>query len=682
MSDITFSPHVPSVIILLVFIISMLFAYIGFRVRAKGYILRTLTLLILIFSLLNPKIISENKVDIPDTVALIVDLSPSQEINDKHLLAQKMAKTIEDELKKNKNLEIRIKKIDGKNGTRVFQALSSLVGDIPRNRIAGAIIITDGQIHDVPKDMTTYNFKAPIHFLIAGNKEEKDRRLVIEDAPRFGIVGEEVAIAIKVEDEDSSSPNALVSVNINGDTTKTKSVAIGEKIILTLPLDKPGITNLNVSVEEGLEELTLNNNSAHITINAIRDRLRVMLVSGEPNMGLRSWRNLLNSDPSVDLMHFTILRPPKKQDLTPVGELSLIPFPTRELFQLNLKEFDLIIFDQYHLRGILPSNYLQNIVEYVVKGGALLDSTGPMYAGKYSLARTPLQNILPTEPTGKIITQEYIPSPTDEGVRHPVTSELINHIDYKNGWGPWYRIIEGVTLNGDVLLEDPQSRPLLILNRIGKGRVAQILSDQSWVWTKSANGKGPQAALLRRLIHWLMKEPELEENNLLATVNDNTIFITRTSLTNDNKPVEIISPSGLFSDIDLEDLGNGKQTGKINASEQGIWKLSYKNDMIDVLVGYENLIEFNDVRATDKLVKDLSKKTQGKVFWIKNDLENSLPKIKFTEKNRIHDNNTMQLIKNEQFFVKGIEQVSLAHWTILLILTILSIFITWYRESK
>ena len=244
MSDLTFYPHVPLVIILLVFIISMLFAYIGFRVGAKGYILRTLTLLILIFSLLNPKIISENKVDIPDTVALIVDLSPSQEINDKHLLAQQTAKIIEDELKKNKNLEIRIKKIDGRSGTRVFQALSSLLGDIPRNRIAGAIIITDGQIHDVPKDMTTYNFKAPMHFLITGNKEEKDRRLVIEDAPRFGIVGEEVAIAIKVEDEYSSSPNALVSVNINGDTTRTKSVAIGEKIILTLPLDKPGITNL------------------------------------------------------------------------------------------------------------------------------------------------------------------------------------------------------------------------------------------------------------------------------------------------------------------------------------------------------------------------------------------------------------------------------------------------------
>ncbi|SVD68418.1 uncharacterized protein METZ01_LOCUS421272, partial [marine metagenome] len=116
----------------------MLFAYIGFRVGAKGYILRTLTLLILIFSLLNPKIISENKVDIPDTVALIVDLSPSQEITDKHLLAQKMAKTIEDELKKNKNLEIRIKKIDGRNGTRVFQSLSSLLGDIPINRISGA----------------------------------------------------------------------------------------------------------------------------------------------------------------------------------------------------------------------------------------------------------------------------------------------------------------------------------------------------------------------------------------------------------------------------------------------------------------------------------------------------------------------------------------------------------------
>ena len=126
-------------------------------------------------------------------------------------------------------------------------------------------------------------------------------------------------------------------------------------------------------------------------------------------------------------------------------------------------------------------------------------------------------------------------------------------------------MVESVALNGNVLLQGPDDRPLLVLNRIGKGRVAQILSDQSWVWTKSENGKGPQAAMLRRLIHWLMKEPELEEDDLIATINNNIIHITRNSLTMNEDPVEILSPSGLISKINLEDAGRGKETGKFTA---------------------------------------------------------------------------------------------------------------------
>ena len=98
-------------------------------------------------------------------------------------------------------------------------------------------------------------------------------------------------------------------------------------------------------------------------INGVRDRLRVLLVSGEPHAGERTWRNLLKSDASVDLVHFTILRPPEKQDGVPVDELSLIAFPTRELFIEKIEDFDLIIFDRYRRRGILPSLYLENIAQ-------------------------------------------------------------------------------------------------------------------------------------------------------------------------------------------------------------------------------------------------------------------------------------------------------------------------------
>ena len=673
-------PYISYNLFYLLSFLSLIMVFMGFKYKASGNVLRTILICIVLTCIANPIMISENRENIPDTVALILDLSPSQNINNRKEIAQKTYDKLKEKLQKIDNLDLRFKTVQGKNGTNIFDPLSSMVADIPSDRVAGAIIITDGQIQDAPKNLDAYNFKAPINFLLSGELNEKDRRLIIESAPRFGIVGEEIIIKIRVEDTSSDVPNALVSINMNNDSKQSRSITIGETVVLTLPLDRAGITSLNIEVEPGSEELTLQNNKSVIEINAIRERLKVMLVSGEPNMGLRSWRNLLNSDPSVDLVHFTILRPPNKQDLTPIGELSLIPFPTRELFQLNLNDFDLIIFDQYHLRGILPQYYLKNVVEYVVNGGALLDTAGPAYAGPYSLSQSPLQNILPTSPTGEVISQEFIPSITNEGLRHPVTANLKDSSN-QTDWGPWYRMVEGLTVSGDVLLEGPGNRPLLVLNRIGQGRVAQILSDQSWVWSRSENNKGPQADLLRRLVHWLMKEPELEENELSAKVENDTILITRNSLVLNNKPVSLISPSNKKIEISLDEIGNGKQIGKILSPEQGIWKLSSGGSSTSIIVGNPNSSEYLDVRATDQIIKPIVDNNMGSINWI--NTQNNIPSIKYIDLAQIKEvSKNIQLIKNEKYFVKNLRQTPITPWYIILFLSIILIFSAWYRESR
>ena len=680
MNSIFFYPYISYNLLYFLSFLSIIMIFIGFKFKASGNILRTILICIILICIANPIIVSENRENNPDTVAIILDLSPSQNIKNRKETAQKTYNLLKDKLKKFDNLDLRFKTINGKNGTNIFEPLSEIVADIPSDRLAGAIVITDGQIQDSPKNIENYNFKAPINFLLSGEKNERDRRLIIESAPRFGIVGEEIEVKIMVEDISSKVPNALVSININNDTKKSKAITIGETVVLTLPLDRAGITSLNIEVEPGTEELTLQNNKSVIEINAIRERLKVMLVSGEPNMGLRSWRNLLNSDPSVDLVHFTILRPPNKQDLTPIGELSLIPFPTRELFQLNLKDFDLIIFDQYHLRGILPQYYLKNIVEYVVNGGALLDTAGPAYAGPYSLSQSPLQNILPTEPTGEVISEKFIPGITNEGLRHPVTANLKDN-NNQNDWGPWYRMVEGLTISGDVLLEGPENRPLLILNRIGQGRVAQILSDQSWVWSRSENNKGPQADLLRRLVHWLMKEPELEENELSAKVEKDTILITRNSLALNSKPVSLISPSNNKMEIYLDELGNGKQIGKVLSPEQGIWKLSSGISSISIIVGNSNSSEYLDVRTTDLIIKPVVDKNMGSITWLNS--QNNFPNINHIPRSQMKtESKNIQLIKNKKYFIKNLKQTSITPWYILLILSIVLIFLSWYRESR
>ena len=679
MNSLNFYPFIPINLLLILILLSLSVIFIGFKLKAPGNIFRATLICLIILSIANPTMVSENRENIPDTVALILDLSPSQNINNRKSLAQSSYNSIKTELEKINNLDIRLKTINGKKGSKLFEPLASMVGDISSDRVAGAIIITDGQIEDAPSILENYNFKAPVNIILTGEKEEKDRRLIIESSPRFGIVGEEIKIDIKVEDISANTPNALVTINMNDEIEQSRSIPIGEVVTITMPLERAGITSLNIEVEPGKEELTLQNNKSVIEINAIRERLKVMLVSGEPNMGLRSWRNLLNSDPSVDLVHFTILRPPNKQDLTPVGELSLIPFPSRELFQANLNDFDLIIFDQYHLRGILPQFYLKNVVEYVVNGGALLDASGPEYAGPYSLSLSPLQNILPTEPTGDIIVQEFIPIMTKDGERHPVTANLKD--DINSNWGPWYRMVEGLTIAGDVLLEGPDARPLLVLNRVGQGRVAQILSDQSWVWTKSGVNKGPQADLLRRLVHWLMKEPELEENELSAKIDNDTILITKNSLNLDKKPIISTSPDNIKEEIVLEDIGRGKQIGKILYPKEGTWKFSSGNSQISLIVGNSNSSEYLDVRATDNIVKPIVSYTSGSINWVNN--EKNIPQIKQIQKNKLTDNSkNIQLIKNEKYYVKNIQQSSLTPWYFVLIFSLILLFLSWYRETK
>ena len=679
MNSLNFYPFIPINLLLILILLSLSVIFIGFKLKAPGNIFRATLICLIILSIANPTMVSENRENIPDTVALILDLSPSQNINNRKSLAQSSYNSIKTELEKINNLDIRLKTINGKKGSKLFEPLASMVGDISSDRVAGAIIITDGQIEDAPSILENYNFKAPVNIILTGEKEEKDRRLIIESSPRFGIVGEEIKIDIKVEDISANTPNALVTINMNDEIEQSRSIPIGEVVTITMPLERAGITSLNIEVEPGKEELTLQNNKSVIEINAIRERLKVMLVSGEPNMGLRSWRNLLNSDPSVDLVHFTILRPPNKQDLTPVGELSLIPFPSRELFQANLNDFDLIIFDQYHLRGILPQFYLKNVVEYVVNGGALLDASGPEYAGPYSLSLSPLQNILPTEPTGDIIVQEFIPIMTKDGERHPVTANLKD--DINSNWGPWYRMVEGLTIAGNVLLEGPDARPLLVLNRVGQGRVAQILSDQSWVWTKSGANKGPQADLLRRLVHWLMKEPELEENELSAKIDNDTILITKNSLNLDKKPIISTSPDNIKEEIVLEDIGRGKQIGKILSPKEGTWKFSSGNSQISLIVGNSNSSEYLDVRATDNIVKPIVSYTSGSINWVNN--EKNIPKIKQIQKNKLTDNSkNIQLIKNEKYYVKNIQQSSLTPWYFVLIFSLILLFLSWYRETK
>ena len=591
--------------------------------RLPGWWLRGLAGLALLAAIANPSIQQEDREPLTDIVVMVVDESASQRIGDRPDQNAAAIANIEAEIARQPNTELRTVSLgdsEGDLGTTLMTALSGALAEEPKARIAGIILVTDGRLHDIER---APSLPAPMHTLLTGQPEDWDRRLVVENAPAFAILGEEVTLTLRVE-EQGAAPGAasvLLSVSIDGDLPLTIPVPVGEDIKLPLTLPHGGMNVLQFTIPDEEGELTNRNNAAVVQINGVRDRLRVLLVSGEPHPGERTWRNLLKSDSSVDLVHFTILRPPEKQDGVPVNELSLIAFPTRELFLEKIHDFDLIIFDRYRRRGILPSAYLDNIRSYVEQGGAVLISSGPEYGSAESIYRSPLGQILPGAPTARVFEEGFVPQITDLGARHPVTEGLDalspNPDGEGPGWGRWFRLVDVlVPQDAMTVMSGLDDRPLLTLNRVGEGRVALIASDHSWLWDRGYEGGGPQLELLRRLAHWMMKEPELEEEALWVEPNGQTMRIIRRTLDLEAGDVVVTYPDGTETTLALEEVSPGRFETLWEAPEIGLYRLDDGEETTVIALGPSAPREFEQTIADRELLAPMVEATRGNIVSI------------------------------------------------------------------
>jgi hypothetical protein len=593
-----------------------------------GWWLRGLGLVALLAALANPALQEEERANLSDIVILVVDESASQGLGDRTAQTEAAVAAIEVEVKGLPNTELRIHRVgDGEEdaGTLALTVLAEALAEEPRARIAGAILITDGRVHDsglVP------NLPAPLQVLLTGREADWDRRLVIKNAPAFAIIGEEFVLDLRIEDIGAAPsglrPEVDLTISVDAEEPVTYTVALNTDLELPVTLPHGGANVLQFSVAGVEGELTDRNNAAAVQINGVRDRLRVLLISGEPHAGERVWRNLLKSDASVDLVHFTILRPPEKQDGVPVDELSLIAFPTRELFVDKIEEFDLIIFDRYRMRGILPMSYIENVVNYVRGGGTVLVAAGPEFGAVDSLYRSPLAEILPVAPTAQVVEEGFRPALTDLGRRHPVT-EGLEAVAPEGGWGRWFRAIEVEHLAGQVLMTGPRDLPLLVLNRVDQGRIAVLASDHAWLWGRGYEGGGPQLELLRRLAHWMLKEPELEEETLTADVTGEKMVITRRSMLEDAPgPVTITGPDGTKVAVETPEVSPGKYQATFDAPELGLYRLE-QGDLVRVIaVGPAAPREFVETIASGEALAPLATATKGGVTR----LEDGFPDIR------------------------------------------------------
>ena len=582
-------------------------------------------------ALSNPSLQSEQREPLSDIVLVVVDQSASQRISDRAQQTEAALAALEADIAA-LGMEMRLARVgdDPDNGgTLAMTALSRLLVEEPRARVAGAIIVTDGQLHDA---QIVPDLPAPLHALLTGRASDWDRRLVIETAPAFGIIGEELLITLRIDDQGAVPADlagrAGIAIAIDGAPAQSFVVPTNETLRLPLTLDQAGRNVVQFIIDGAPGELTDRNNAAVVQINGIRDRLSVLLVSGEPHPGQRTWRNLLKSDPSVDLVHFTILRPPDKQDGVPVTELSLIAFPTRELFMDSVDDFDLIIFDRYRRRGILPLSYFDNIRRYVEDGGALLVAAGPDYASAASLYRSPLADILPGMPTARVIEAPFVPRISELGQRHPVTAGLQEAHqplpDSDQPWGRWMRQIEVTVQSGQTVMTGDGDAPLLILDRVGEGRVALLASDHAWLWDRGYEGGGPQLEMLRRLAHWMMGEPELEEEALVAQTDGQTLRVTRRTLGDAVGPLSVTEPDGTVTQMALVQTAPGRFTAEIMDAEQGLYRLAEGAFDSVIALGPAAPREFEDTIASGLRLEPLSEGLGGAVMR----LEDGMPDLR------------------------------------------------------
>jgi hypothetical protein len=684
---IAFAPLVGMQVLWAVIAAAGLLALILFASRSRGAAVRTLALALIALALANPSFTREDRDPLTSVAVVVVDKSPSQNFGNRLQQTEAARDKILERLHRIPGLEVRVieaGEADGEtDGTRLFTALSSTLADVPSDRFAGVIMITDGRVHDVPADAVSLGFSAPVHALITGHADERDRRVALITAPRFGIVGQPQTITYRVEDQGGGESTAQVTVRRDGDLVETRSVPVGTAQSVTVPIPHGGQNIVEIEASPLPGELTQVNNRVVVSIDGVRDKLRVLLVSGEPHAGERTWRNLLKSDPSVDLVHFTILRPPEKQDGTPINELSLIAFPTRELFQQKIDDFQLIIFDRYARQGVLPIIYFDNITRYVRDGGAVLVAAGPDYASSTSIWRTPLDAILPAEPSGNVTNQAFRPELTDLGQRHPVTRGLDGAENKPPHWSEWFRVVDTRNATGTTVMQGPEAKPLLVLSHEGEGRVALLLSDHIWLWARGFEGGGPHLDLLRRLSHWLMKEPDLEEEALRLSVSGHDLLVRRQTMADEVADVTLTSPSGATRTLKLDAKKPGVWESTVSANELGLWRATDGKLNALINVGPANPREYAEVTSTTQVLGPLANATGGDARRLEDSDGLNVPRIVAVRSGDTYKGDDWLGLKmSNASVVRGVGVLPVFAGLLGLLLLLGSLASTWVREGR
>ncbi len=723
--EINFSPVVSLWLIIAILIsgfIASILQYITIRRRINhlraGLLstLRFFLILILVLFCLNPSLSKRKESKILPSIAVLIDTSQSMGVS-----GQKGKPSPLDELKEillrgqkpllrslSERFNIRIYKlgdylrplreedilnlrpqrrsIDLKEGLKELGVTESMI-----LLFSDGNLKWDGEIQKGP----------PIFTIPMGNPDDYRDILIKEiKSPSFAFRGREVLIDVTFKSYGYKGNRLPVILREGGKIISTKSLHIKEspfedKLTFSFIPERIGIHNLNISISPQSGEAVKSNNESNIILRVLRDKIRILMVSGSPSMNYRFMRMALKNDPSIELLSFIILRTPSDILNVPLQEQSLIPFPVDTLFAKELRNFDILIFDNLPAHLYIHPSYFRYVREFVRDGGGFAMIGGPnlMDGGRYF--GSPVEEIIPVRPTNR--RDDYR---RDKPFRVRLNRKMRSHPliqlspDENENLRIWEDTVslDGINIlnskdSGFVLLEsdDELSHPILILGENAKGRSLVIGTDYFWKWYMGMveNGKGNWAYLrfIDRMVRWLTRDPRLEPFEVILPDGEGEIgkkvefrikvkkdFIP-THLTEKIFP-SVFNPDGKKIGLEVKKIAeSGEYICSFLPEEGGLYRL--KVDMesqgVEEFIKILKPMELQDPSPKHEFLRFLSNLSGGKNLGKRGDLFKEIEAYMSKEQRNLIEEKRMSLfsfpvIMGLIFILLGIEWYLRRRW--------------------
>ncbi len=539
----------------------------GFRVTFLLTALRGLVFAILLIYLFQPTLLRQTLQQIPPNVAVLVDRSASMDAKEEgEARAARVAPLLEGEdapLRRALrpagkvryfHFDRSVRPVEPESaagqaenagtGTDIAGALTEVRALNPGNPPAAVVLLSDGRsnLGSVDAQEAARRAGVPVVAVGLGRRENfQDLQLLDLKAPDLSFVRHETQVSFRLRALGFKGRRITLVLKSGGQLMATRGVdldrdAFDERITFTFRPTEVGLFRLALEAFSQLGEHSRANNTVDFSMQVLRDKLRVLYVSGRPSWSYRFFRRALKQDPGIDMVSFVILRTITDDVNIPQSELSLISFPTERIFTSELHNFDLLIFDNFSFRPYFPFYYLENIAKYVTNGGAFLMIGGDSSFGAGGYGDSPVEHILPVEmrPRGETYSNRPVTaSLTEVGRSHPITRlssdaqenlRLWDSLPPLRGINPVVRARDAATVlavaqpGGGPASPAGGGRPLMAVMEAGKGRTMAILSSSVWRWYFESigqrEGNRSYLNLVKRSVDWLVRSPSLDRVRL------------------------------------------------------------------------------------------------------------------------------------------------------------------------